>query len=350
MKQEVIESVRKDCRTSCTSIENVELLKGQTILVTGGTGFVGKWIAETIAYLNEEHQFKCTLYLLARDGDRFKAEVSHLAKLPFIHIIEQDIRNVSDLPQDISFVIHAAASPDNRDHASQPIKTIETIVRGTQALLDALLRLPNLTKVIHLSSNNVYGSVEGKSTTISETDMGISNCNSVNAAYSEAKRLAETLCAVYRNQQRLPIVTIRPFAFIGPYQRLDKPWAVNNFIRDSILGGPIRILGNEKTVRSYLYGSDMAFWLLAALAKGKEGAIYNIGSNDAISLFDLAQKIISNFPHKLEIVNKSSKEYSEAPSVSVPNISSIQSDLKVKQTIDLTVALKQTIDWYQKAK
>ncbi len=69
-------------------------------------------------------------------------------------------------------------------------------------------------------------------------------------------------------RDKLPVVTARPFAFIGPYQGLDKPWAVNNFLRDALLGVPIRILGDADTVRSYMYPSDMAFWLLAILAEG----------------------------------------------------------------------------------
>ena len=63
----------------------------------------------------------------------------------------------------------------------------------------------------------------------------------------------------------LPIIIVRPFAFIGPFQSLDKPWAVNNFIRDAILGGPIRILGNELTTKSYMYGSDLAYFILNLL-------------------------------------------------------------------------------------
>ena len=77
---------------------------------------------------------------------------------------------------------------------------------------------------------------------MNEKYRGAPLCNSITSVYAEVKRCAETLCTAYSSQYKVPIVIIRPFAFIGPYQFLDKPWAINNFLRDGIAGGPIRIL------------------------------------------------------------------------------------------------------------
>lgn len=347
MEQKLMNAMRNDCRQSCNNGERLEALKGQSILVTGGTGFVGKWIAETVAYLNAEHDFGISLHLLARNTTNFQNEVPHLAKLPFIYLIDQDVRNVSDLPEDVSWVIHAAASPDNREHSTEPLRTIDTIYRGTAALLDACMRLPNLNKFVYLSSNNIYGNTQEDKQKISENDMGLLSCNTVHASYSEAKRLAETVCASYRSQQRLPIVILRPFAFLGPYQGLEKPWALNNFIRDGILGSPIRILGDENTVRSFLYASDMAYWILAVLAGAINNYTYNLGSDDAVTLKNLAEKIASVFHNKPEIIVKSSRDFQQTSKVSVPDISSIVKDFGVRQTVDFDTALLKTINWYQ---
>jgi len=350
MRQELINSIRKDCEKSLSDyVVSLDSLKNQAVLITGGTGFMGKWLTEAIVLLNQKHNFNVKLYLLARNISEYREQVPHLANLPFIDLIEQDARNISNLPEDITYIIHAAGSPDSRKHISNPLKTIDIIYRGTHALLDACLRLPNLKKFVHISSNYVYGHQNDRTTNIKETEIGTADPNSVNAAYSEAKRMAETVCAVYRNQQKLPIVIVRPFAFIGPYQELEKPWAINNFIRDSILGGPIRILGNENTVRGYMYGSDMAFWLLKALAQGKTGAIYNVGSDQAITLKALSTKITLNFNNKIDVLVKSSKTYPLSPVVSVADTIHIRTDLQVKQIFDLESALKRTIDWYKQA-
>jgi len=349
MKQELINLLRADCDKSLAGDEeSLDVLRDQSILITGGTGFVGKWITEAVSLLNQKYNFNIKLYILARNIQEYKEEVPHLARQPFINLIEQDVRNISNLPEEIGYIIHAAGSPDNRKHATNPLKTIDTIYRGTHALLDACLRLPNLNKVVHLSSNSVYGQLPDQHYAIKESQMGALDCNSVNAAYSEGKRLAETVCAIYRNQQKLPIIIARPFAFIGPYQGLEKPWAINNFIRDGILGGPIRILGNEETVRSYLYGSDLAFWLLKILANGKTGSTYNLGGEQAISLKDLAAKITSNFSQKIDVLVRYSKQYPPNPSVSIPDTTHIKSELKVKQVFDFDTSLKKTIDWYKK--
>jgi len=349
MKKEAINDIKADCRQSLTGyISSLECLRNQSILVTGGTGFIGKWITEVVSVLNDEEGFNIKLYLLARDMEDYRAEVPHLAALKYITLIEQDIRNVSVLPDDVRWIIHAAGSPDNRSHVSNPLKTIETFYKGTQALLDACLRLPGLNKFVHLSSNTIYGhQLQSSAQGIKENEIGVSDSNTVTAAYSEAKRMSETICAVYRNQQKLPVVIARPFSFIGPYQGLEKPWAINNFIRDSILNGPIRILGNENTVRSYLYGSDVACWLLMALAKGKSAATYNIGGDEPLSLKDLTAKITSNFPNKIDVLFKYSKVYPTQSSISIPNTSAIKKDIGVKQQIDFETALKKTIDWYK---
>ena len=347
MKKELIALVKSDCERSLYNyLESLSVLRNQSILITGGTGFIGKWITEAISLLNQDHNFNIKLYILARNIQDYKEDVPHLAKQAFINLIEQDVRNISTLPDDVRYIINAAGSPDSRKHATNPLKTIDTICKGTNAVLDACLRLPNLNKFVHLSSNTIYGQVDTDQ--IRENQMGALDCNSVNAAYTEAKRLAETICAVYRNQQKLPIVIVRPFAFIGPYQGLEKPWAINNFIRDAILGGPIRILGNEETVRSYLYGSDMAFWLLNALANGKSGASYNIAGEQPISLKTLANKVTSNFSQKIDILVRYSKQYPAAPSISIPDSSLIVSELGVKQIIDFDQSLKKTIEWYKK--
>lgn len=341
-------SLQEDCHQSAVVVlPKLEHLRNQTILMTGGTGFLGKWVAEAVTYLNQQHNFGTTLYLLSRNSEAFRNAVPHLAKLSFIKLIEADIRNVRDLPKEVTFIIHAAASPDRREHATQPLRIIENIYRGTQAVVEASLRLPVLNKFLHISSNNVYGQMADYNGRIAENTVGHLDCNSINAAYAEAKRLAETVCAVYRNQQKLPVVTVRPFTFVGPYQDIEKPWAINNFMRDAILGGPIRILGDVATVRSYLYGSDAAMWLLAILASPKPAGTYNFGSEDGITMKDLAEKIAASFHHKIDILVKSDAEDHSHFSVSIPDISALKKDIAVKQMISLETAIQNTLAWYQ---
>ena len=330
-----------DCKRSCTDTNMFSVFLNQTILITGGTGFIGKWISEIISFINDSERINIKIILLARDIEKFKQEVPHLADKPFISFINQDIRNIKDLPKEITFIINAAGSPDNKDHVSQPIKTLDTFYRGTQTLLDAATRLPDLRKIIHLSSHQVYGHNDSE-VSLNEQFTGKLNFYNV---YAESKRVAECICYAYRKEFKLPILILRPFALIGPYQGLEKPWAINNFIRDEILGGPIRIFGNELTTRSYLYASDMAYWILKALANGSVGEAYNLGSSRAINLIELAGLIQHLGGNNVEIIYKPSKDDYTNTSKIIPDNKKIVNQIGVKETLTLEEAIKKTLLW-----
>lgn len=335
-----------DCKKSCIEIESFTVLNNQSILITGGTGFIGKWISEMVSFINFTNNLNIKLYLLGRDIIKFKEEVPHLAEKSFINLIEQDVRYLHDLPSDVNYVIHAAGTPDNREHVSDPLKTIETFYKGTQSLLDAASRIQHLKRIVHLSSHQVYGKNE-TGQLITENSFGSFETLNTSNCYAESKRIAESLCSCYRNNLRLPIIILRPFAFIGPYQDIEKPWAINSFIRDAILGGPIRILGNGLTERSYLYASDMAYCILKSLIDGKIGEVYNLGSNTPISLNELAIKIKNQSPSKMEILSKSSKENYLSVSKLVPNTDKINEELHFKEIFTIDEAIYRTILWNQ---
>ncbi|RZK27073.1 MAG: NAD(P)-dependent oxidoreductase [Flavobacterium sp.] len=336
----------EDCKKSCKEPDALTILANKTILVTGGTGFMGKWITEMICFLNETQDLNIKLYLLSRDSQKFEEEVPHLVEKSFVNLIEQDVRNLHDLPEDINYIIHAAGSPDNRDHVSQPLRTMETFYKGTNAVLEVATRLPKLEKFVHISSHLVYGKNDIEPF-MNESFLGLIEPNHINHVYGKSKLVAETLCTIYRNQFRMPIVTLRPFAFIGPYQDLEKPWALNNFIRDGILGSSIRIIGNGATIRSYLYASDMAYWIIKTLVVGSIGETYNIGSDEPVSLNDLAKKIQTAINPSLEIISKSSKENYTTISRLVPNIAKITKSLNVEEVYSLDEAINRTIVWNQ---
>jgi len=349
-KREFWDQVRQECAevVARNPLAALDELRGECLLITGGTGFMGTWLAELVAYLNDDHAFNTSLILLSDQAHEFAARAPHLARRPDITLVEQDIRGVVELPAAINWIIHAAGSPDNRLHASDPLRTIHVIAHGTDGLLAAAARLPNLKQILNISSGLVYGSQPLEVEAIAEDYRGMSECNAITAAYAEAKRMGETLCAAYRSQHRLLIVNARPFAFIGPYQLLDRPWAINNFIRDSILGGPIRILGDGETVRSYMYPSDMAWWLLNILLHGTSGLSYNVGSPHAVTLNQLADRITRHFREPIRVVSRVAGGAHLRRTRFVPDVSLAQRTLGLSCQVDLDTALQRTIEWHQR--
>lgn len=346
MRREQLETIRQDLATATgDSLGALEPLRGGHVLITGGTGFVGTWLAELIAFLNDTHDFGFQPILLARDTEAFRTAAPHLAGRPEFHLVRSDVRNLHDIPAEVTWIVHAGATPDNRVHHSDPLRTVETIVQGTKAVLEASVRLPRLDGFLNVSSGLVYGPQPADLERISEGEFHGFDPSEFGSVYAEAKRMAETLCFAYANQQRIRVVNARPFAFIGPYQHLDRPWAINNFIRDSLHGGPIRILGNGETVRSYMYPADMAVWLLAILAGGQAGESYNVGSPDAVTLRAAAELVAGQFSTPPPIAASISSPRQAGQSRFVPDVTRAQQALGLSLAFDLTTAIRRTLQW-----
>ncbi len=344
MKSSQINMIQEDCSKVFLEPERLSFLKNESILITGGSGFMGSWLAESIAYLNDVYNFGIQLTLLARNMDLFRQKLPHLAEKKNVNTISKDVSDLIEIPNDTTLVIHAAGTPDNREHLSNPLAVINTITTGTTQVLEASSRLSNLKKFLNISSGWVYGSQPKEFELIPETYTGALNCFAGTSAYAEAKRMGETICSVYKGQFRIPIVNLRPFAFIGPYQLIDKPWAINNFISDAIKGEPIKILGDENTIRSYMYPSDMANWILTALCHGESGLVLNLGSPEGLSLRDVAEKISHSVPSETTVISQTINRKAKH-SVFVPDISKAKNQLGLELTVSFDEAVKRTITW-----
>jgi nucleoside-diphosphate-sugar epimerase len=344
MKSHLADLIRRDCEEiSPRAVELLQGLRNQKLYVTGGTGFVGTWIAELVTCLNDGHSFNTGLVLAARDIDAFMEKAPHIAARKDVQLVSADVRRTLEIPDDAGYLLHFAATPDNRQHMSNPLVTMETITLGADNLLDSASKLAGVKKVLVASSGQVYG--KQGSSKISENLPGTLNCNSITSVYPEAKRYAETLCCAYWSSSKLPVVIARPFSFIGPYQGLDKPWAINNFIRDSLMNNPVRIIGSGQPVRSYMYPSDMALWFLRILTDGCEGLAYNVGSPFGISLKDVAEKVLQYSGASSEVILKNMNDDS---SIFVPDDKLCRESLNLSITVPIETALKRSLEWYRK--
>ncbi|BDG07168.1 NAD-dependent epimerase/dehydratase family protein [Anaeromyxobacter paludicola] len=347
MTPRAIDLVRQDCRDALQGREGLlSELKGSRLLVTGGTGFMGTWLAELVACLNDEHGYGVGLTLLSRSTDRFSMELPHLAGRPDVALLKADVRHVVEIPQDTRFVVHAAASPDNRAHATEPVETMELIANGTSAVLRAVGRCSSFSRLLNLSSALVSGRQGPEHPALSEAAAEAPPVGEVGSAYGEAKRYAETLCGAARSQYKVPVVTARPFAFVGPFMQLDRPWAVTDFLRDAMTGQAIRVLGDGQTVRSYLYGSEAAFWLLRTLVAGVPGRAYNVGSPEAVTLESLAQLIAAQFSPRPEVRLNAGGAAVQKTRL-VPDLGRARRELGLEARIDLASAIQRTVAWHR---
>lgn len=285
------ERVYADCAKSlqASGTGPLELLRDSAVVVTGASGFVGSWLLTMLAYLNDIHGFKVRLSAIARRPELAADRASHLGSRDDISWISGDVRELAVLPERAEWLIHAAGVPDSRHHATSPIDTAAVIAEGTLRVLRLAEQSARLQNILHFSSGLVsdltrHGSAYGPT-----------------AAYIDAKKFSETLCFAFRTQAKLPIVITRPFTFLGPFHDLESPWAANNFLHAAIQGQPLKIRGDGRAVRSYLYGSDMAMVALAQLAGGRSGEAFDLGGAEAIAVADLAALVSGQARRPLEI-------------------------------------------------
>jgi nucleoside-diphosphate-sugar epimerase len=320
-------------------------LRGARLFVTGGTGFFGCWLLETFLWANDHLNLDASVVVLTRNQSRFETRVPHLASDPAVTLHQGDVRTFEYRNGPFSHVIHAAtdsASPlANRDHRLM----FESIVVGTERTLE-FARRTGARRFLLTSSGAVYGRQPTELTHVPEEYAGGPDPANAAHAYAEGKRAAEMLCALHADAHLQPTIA-RCFAFVGPYLPLDVHFAVGNFIRDALGGGPIRVGGDGTPYRSYLYAADLAIWLWTILLRGQPVRPYNVGSETAISIADLARLIAQLFTPPLDVQIARRAIAGGAGDRYVPSTARVRDDLGVRMTVDLEDALARTMEWYR---
>ena len=252
------------------------------ILFTGGTGFFGKSILDMVK------RGRLTGYeftILSRDPEKFLRNYPEFAGLSEVNFISGDVRNF-DISGSFDAMI-LGATPASTEIPDDEMRSI--IIDGTIHSLK-IARNCGVKKLLFISSGAVYG----RQTVLNVPETA--PCNPV-TAYGIAKLEAEKLCF----SSGIPAVAARCFAFTGKYLDRNIHFAVGNFIRDAINGESIIIKGDGTPLRSYLYADDLVIWLFNLLEKGIAGRSYNIGSDHAISIAELAHCVADILAPGLEI-------------------------------------------------
>lgn len=260
-------------------------LNGKRIFITGGTGFFGLWLLTALLRLNNDHA-GISVTVLSRDPVRFLAINPHLSNLPWLTFTAGNVRDFKFPPGHFDMLIHAATDTSMAAHA-KPISMFDDIVLGSRRVLDFAVAA-GITRALLVSSGAVYGPQPAGLSHIPDDASIACQTHLASSAYGEGKRVMEMLGSLYQHQVGIDSVIARCFAFVGPGLPLDGHFAIGNFIHDALYADVIRVQGDGSAIRSYLYGADLAVWLLHLLSNGQPGASYNVGSDQEISIRDLA--------------------------------------------------------------
>ena len=318
-------------------------LRHSHIFLTGGTGFIGTWLLEALHHADRTLGLDLKATILTRDPARFAIKAPHLAAWPGFSFVTGDVLS-SDVPAGpFTHLIHAATDASAALNERDPLAMFDTIVSGTRWALE-LVRLRGIPRTLFMSSGAVYGQQPWELERMPETWSGGPICTNPLAAYAEGKRAAEMLCAIYARQFGLDIVTARIFALLGPHIELGIHFAAGNFIRDAMQGRPVVVKGDGRPCRSYLYASDLTAWLLAMLVKARPGAVYNVGSDQSVSIAELARRT-SDLLGGDGVTILGAQDPGWNPGRYVPDTSLIRSELGVQQTQSLDEAILRTALW-----
>ncbi len=315
------------------------------ILVTGGTGFFGKallryWAARMPVELEN---FRITL--ISRSPREFSRNNSEFLEKLNVQIIFGDIQKPNSLRlDDYTHILHAAAD-STRGLSLSPMQRYMQIAEGTRNVLDLAVKCRS-SRFLMISSGGVYGPSDQYTDGIPEDYNGIPDPLEPENAYSLAKRQAEHLCALYKKEYNRDFVVARCFSFIGEDLPLNAHFAIGNFINDLIECKNITIKGDGSQVRSYMDQRDLARWLTVLMFKGETGCAYNVGSPDAITLKELAEKIANIdecIKSKVVILNSRTHGQSANRDYYVPNVTRAKRELGLECEVELTDSIRYTL-------
>lgn len=316
-----------------------QALAGRRIFMTGGTGFVGKWLLATLLDANEALALDCRITVLSRDPAAFLRDWPAMADR--VEWIIGDVRSFPIGTDRFDVIVHAAT--DVVTHAS-PEDVFSTCLDGTRRVLE-LARQCGARQLLLVSSGAVYGPLPAGMRHVPETHMGGPDPLLAASAYGEGKRVSEWLMA-QAAIDGLSFTVARMFAVVGPHLPLDKHFAVGNFLRAAMNGEEIVVNGDGTPHRSYLYAADMAAWLWAVLLRGQLGRAYNVGSDESISISDLARRVcrVLDRPIRLNILQAAKPGL--GISHYVPDISRAQTELSLSPPLCLDEAIARTARWH----
>ena len=309
----------------------------QTILVTGGGGFIGSHLCELL--LSRGNDVICL--------DNFftgsKNNIRHLLSNPSFELIRHDVTIPIELEVDAIYNLACPASPIHYQH--DPVQTIRTNVLGAMNMLELArrLRIP----ILQSSTSEVYG--DPKEHPQLESYWGNVNPIGVRSCYDEGKRCAETLFFDYHRQYHLPIKVVRIFNTYGPRMLPNDGRVVSNFIVQALKGEPLTIYGDGSQTRSFCCVSDLVAGLVAMMrTPNRVTGPVNLGNPGEFTVRELAETIIRITGSKSKIVYRPLPQ--DDPSRRRPDITLAQKMLGWSPKVPLEEGLRLTIDYFRNLK
>ena len=312
--------------------------QGQRVLVTGGAGFLGSWVCESLIRMGAD------VICLDNLASGLKSNISHLMGLSVFHFIEHDISEPICFNDRLDLVIHMAsrASPFEFEH--YPIEILKANTIGLMNSLDIAKK--HEARILYTSTSETYGNP----TVVPTPESYYGNVNSIGprGCYDEAKRCGEAYVMAYRKQYGLDTRIARIFNTYGPRIRWDGIYAraVPRFIDQAVNGRPITIFGDGTQTRSFTYVTDQIEGLLRLMSIDEaKGSVVNIGTDKETTIIDMARMVMKITGSASGITYHPLPE--DDPLRRRPDIARARDLLDWGPKVSLEEGLRNTVEWFR---
>jgi UDP-glucuronate decarboxylase len=303
------------------------------ILVTGGAGFIGSYICETL--LQEKHEVIC----LDNYFTGSKRSIYHLLDFHNFEVVRHDIITPIDVEADQIYNLACPASPVF--YQFNPVRTIQANVLGVTNVLELAKRTK--ARILQASTSEVYGDPQVHPQ--KEDYWGNVNPIGVRSCYDEGKRVAETLMMDYFRQHQVDIRIVRIFNTYGPRMAANDGRVVSNFIVQALRGEDITVYGSGEQTRSFCYISDLLRGILAMMNQTGFTGPVNLGNPAEFTILNLASKVIELTKSRSRIIFKPLP--ADDPTQRKPDVSLAKTKLGWTPTVQLEEGLAKTILYFK---
>lgn len=316
-------------------------------LITGGAGFIGSHLAEELTRRGEE------VWVIDDLSTGRYENVAHLVGNPRFRlridtILDQEV--MEELIDRCDLVYHLAAAVGVRLIVDKPVETMETNILGAEIVLKLANR--EKKKVIVSSSSEIYG--KSDNVPFKEDDDRILGSTTMRRwCYSCSKAIDEFLALAYHQEKKSPVVIARMFNTVGPRQTGQYGMVVPRFVQSALLGHPIQVYGDGEQTRCFTYVNDVVEALVGlAHCSQAVGGIFNVGSEEEISINELAKMVkkltksrspIEHLPYE-----KAYEKGFEDMRRRVPDLTKIRSLIGFRPKVNLEEMLLKIIDYFKR--
>ncbi|MFO8165683.1 MAG: GDP-mannose 4,6-dehydratase [Thermodesulfobacteriota bacterium] len=321
------------------------------ILITGGAGFIGSHLVDSLLENGDE------VFIVDDLSTGSLANVEQHQDNKKFHLVADTILNeavMNELVFKCDQIYHMAAAVGVKLIMNRPVETLETNVKGTEMVLMLANRYKK--KVLIASSSEVYGKImDGEKTQflLEDTDRLMGSTTKRRWAYACSKALDEFLALAYYEEKKLPVIIARLFNTVGPRQTGQYGMVIPNFVQKSLINKPITVYGDGFQSRSFTYIADVVDVLIKLMAEPQAvGQIFNVGNEEEVTIKDLAQ-MIKNMAGSSSEIEYISYEKAYGPGYEdmqrrCPDITRLKGLVHFKPKTDLKGIIQSVIDYYKK--